>query len=110
MLPPRCSDASIDSTAPRGKPIPASRPPATAAMSASSWTRAGNEERSMHHHTLIAAKRRAARFCTHGLLLASLGAAVAGCTTTETDTTGGIPLSYRERHPITVGEGKKTLV
>ena len=69
----------------------------------------------MHHHTLtaakyLAAKRRAARFCVRGLLIAGLAAAVAGCNTTETDTTGGIPQTYRERHPIAVKEGKKTLV
>src|SRR5437868_1917711 len=95
MLPPRCSDDSIDSTAHRGNPIPASPLPATAAMSASSWTEswtdswteADDKERSMHHHTLtaakylaakylaakyLAAKRHTARFCARGLLIAGL--------------------------------------
>jgi pilus assembly protein CpaD len=74
------------------------------------WTEAGDKERSMNHHMLTAAQRRAARFCVRGLLVAGLAAAVAGCQTTATDTTGGIPLTYSERHPITVKEGKKTLV
>ena len=64
----------------------------------------------MHHHTLTAAQRRAAYFCVRGVLFAGLAAAVAGCNTTATDTTGGIPQFYRERHPISVKEGKKTLV
>src|SRR5581483_6867024 len=46
-----------------------------------------------------------------GLLLAGLGALLAGCNTTVAyDTTGAIPADYRERHPIKVKEGKKTLV
>jgi pilus assembly protein CpaD len=69
----------------------------------------------MHHHTLtaakyLAAKRRAARFCARGLLIAGLAAAVAGCQTTANDTTGGIPETYRERHPIALKDGKKSLV
>jgi type IV pilus biogenesis protein CpaD/CtpE len=37
-------------------------------------------------------------------------AALTGCnTTTAQDTTGGIPKAYRERHPIALKEGKKTL-
>jgi pilus assembly protein CpaD len=40
-----------------------------------------------------------------------LAAALAGCNiTTAQDTTGGIPGTYRERHPIALKEGKKTLV
>jgi pilus assembly protein CpaD len=64
----------------------------------------------MHHHTLTAAKRHAARFYVRGLLIAGMAAAVAGCNTTATDTTGGIPITYNERHPIAVKDGKKTLV
>src|SRR5439155_22105225 len=45
-----------------------------------------------------------------GLLVAGLAAAVAGCNTTAVDTTGGIPEHYRQRHPIAVKEGNKTLV
>jgi pilus assembly protein CpaD len=45
------------------------------------------------------------------LLIAAFGAALAGCnTTTAYDSTGGIPVDYRARHPIAVKEGKKTLV
>src|ERR1044072_4382677 len=64
----------------------------------------------MHHHTLTAAQRRAAHFCVRGVLFAGLAAAAAGCNTTATDTTGGIPHFYPERPPIAVKEGKKTLV
>src|SRR6185436_8303690 len=109
MPPARCSDDSIGSTGCQGTPIPA-RPKPIAAISASSWTETGDKERSMHHHTLTAAQRRAAYFCVRGVLFAGLAAAVAGCNTTATDTTGGIPQFYRERHPISVKEGKKTLV
>ena len=45
------------------------------------------------------------------LLIAAFAAALAGCnTTTASDTTGSIPDDYRERHPIAVKEGKKSLV
>ena len=64
----------------------------------------------MHQHTLTAARRRAARFCVRGLLIAGLAAAAAGCKTTANDTTGGIPEDYRDRHPIAIKEGKKSLV
>ena len=64
----------------------------------------------MNHPAFTVARRRAARFCARGLLIAGLAAALAGCnTTTATDTTGGIPIDYRDRHPIAVKEGKKTL-
>jgi pilus assembly protein CpaD len=59
-------------------------------------------------NTTIGARRALA---ARGLLLAALAAALAGCnTTTPGDTTGGIPLDYRDRHPITLKEGRKTLV
>jgi pilus assembly protein CpaD len=64
----------------------------------------------MHHLAFTVARRHAARFCTRGLLIAGLAAALAGCNkTTATDTTGGIPIDYRDRHPIAVKEGKKSL-
>jgi pilus assembly protein CpaD len=50
------------------------------------------------------------RAITRGLLVAAFAAAVAGCNTTvPLDTTGSIPNDYRDRHPITVREGKKSL-
>jgi pilus assembly protein CpaD len=65
----------------------------------------------MHFATLNVARRRAAAIGVRCLLIAGFAAALAGCnTTTAEDTTGSIPLSYRDRHPITVKEGKKTLV
>ena len=65
----------------------------------------------MHCHDLAVAHRRVASLCVRGLLVAGFAAALAGCnTTTALDTTGSVPADYRARHPITVQEGKKTLV
>lgn len=65
----------------------------------------------MHCDILNVARRRGAVLGARGLLIAGLAAALAGCnTTTAQDTTGGIPRAYRERHPIALKEGKKTLV
>ena len=65
----------------------------------------------MNYDILNVARSRAAAICARGMLIASFAAALAGCnTTTALDTTGSIPLDYRERHPIAVKEGKKTLV
>ena len=65
----------------------------------------------MHYDIRNVARGRAAAICARGMLIASFAAALAGCnTTTALDTTGSIPLDYRERHPIAVKEGKKTLV
>ena len=85
------------------------RPTPIAAMSASSWTETGDEEQSMQQSRIHGrpAPRRAV--CTRGLLIAGSAAALAGCNTTATDTTGGIPIDYRDRHPIAVKEGKKPL-
>jgi len=65
----------------------------------------------MHCDILNVARRRGAVLGARGLLIAGLAAALAGCnTTTALDTTGSIPGAYRERHPIALKEGKKTLV
>src|SRR4051812_15876919 len=65
----------------------------------------------MHSATLNVAGRRVAAIGARCLLIAGFTAALAGCNTTaELDTTGSIPSTYRERHPITLKEGKKTLV
>jgi len=65
----------------------------------------------MHCDILNVARRRGAVLGARGLLIAGLTAALAGCnTTTAQDTTGSIPGTYRERHPIALKEGKKTLV
>lgn len=54
---------------------------------------------------------RAVAIGARGLVVAGFAAALAGCnTTTARDTTGSIPATYRERHPITLKEGKKSLV
>lgn len=65
----------------------------------------------MHSANLNVASRRCAAIGARCVLIAGFAAALAGCnTTTAQDTTGGIPLAYTDRHPITVKEGKKTLV
>ena len=65
----------------------------------------------MHCDILNVARRRAAAIGVRGLLIAGFAAALAGCNTTGcSDTTGSIPVDYRERHPITIKEGKKSLV
>jgi pilus assembly protein CpaD len=65
----------------------------------------------MRLNALNVACRRTGAMAARGLLIAGFAAALAGCnTTTATDTTGGIPVDYRERHPIAMKEGKKTLV
>jgi pilus assembly protein CpaD len=65
----------------------------------------------MHCNILNVARRRALALGIRGLLMASFAAGLAGCnTTTAKDTTGSIPNAYRDRHPIAIKEGKKTLV
>jgi pilus assembly protein CpaD len=60
----------------------------------------------------VARRRWAAKIASRSLLIASFGAALAGCNTTyvSSDPTEGIPLAYQDRHPITVQEGRKALV
>ncbi|MEA2980889.1 MAG: pilus assembly protein CpaD [Alphaproteobacteria bacterium] len=66
----------------------------------------------MHCDILNVARRRTLAFGVRGLLIAGIAATLAGCNsaTVSGDATGGIPNAYRERHPITVKEGKKSLV
>jgi pilus assembly protein CpaD len=65
----------------------------------------------MHYPDLAIARGRAASLCARGVLIAGFAAALAGCnTTTARDTTASIPSDYRQRHPITMKEGKKSLV
>jgi pilus assembly protein CpaD len=77
-------------------------------VSASSWIESGDKERSMYN-PLPTDVRRKGQLLVRALLIAGLAAAAAGCNTV-TDTTGGIPESFRERHPISIVEGKKPLV
>jgi pilus assembly protein CpaD len=65
----------------------------------------------MHFDTLNVACRRRTAIGVRGLLIAGFAAMLAGCNAfISSDPTGGIPLDYRERHPITVQEGRKSLV
>ena len=65
----------------------------------------------MHCGILNVARRRTAAFGVRGLLIAGFAAALAGCNTTVTaqDTTSSVPAAYRDRHPIALKEGKKSL-
>jgi pilus assembly protein CpaD len=64
----------------------------------------------MHRKILNAAGRRAIGFGLRAVLMAGFAAGLAGCNATTTqDTTGGIPAAYRDRHPIVLKEGKKSL-
>jgi len=64
----------------------------------------------MHIDTLSAVRRRAASLGARAVLIASVAAALAGCNRTiATDTSSSIPNDYRERHPIALKEGKKSL-
>jgi pilus assembly protein CpaD len=58
---------------------------------------------------LANAGRRAMKFGTRGLLVAGFAAALAGCSTTASETTGGIATDYRLRHPIAIKEANRTL-
>jgi pilus assembly protein CpaD len=62
------------------------------------------------HSFEIRVARRVTAIGARGLLLAAFAAALAGCNTTVRDTTGSIPSDYRDRHPIALKEGKKSLV
>jgi pilus assembly protein CpaD len=64
----------------------------------------------MHCDVLKVARRRALGVGVRGMLIATLAAALAGCNkTTVADSTGSIPAAYRDRHPITMKEGRKSL-
>jgi pilus assembly protein CpaD len=53
--------------------------------------------------------RQISAIAARGLLLAGLGAALAGCNTMARDTTGSVPSDYRARHPIAIKEKDRTL-
>jgi pilus assembly protein CpaD len=55
------------------------------------------------------AGRRVAPRGALGLLIAGFAVALAGCNTVTGDPTGSIPVDYRQRHPISISEGQRTL-
>ena len=63
----------------------------------------------MNSTDLAIAGRRAAALAVRGLAIAGLAVAIAGCKTSARDTTASIPTDYRERHPISIKEGNRTL-
>jgi len=60
-------------------------------------------------HDLAIAGRRAALLGRRALLIVGIAAALAGCKTSARDSTGTLSNDYRERHPITLSEGKRTI-
>ena len=65
----------------------------------------------------VAGRHRTAALGVRGLLIAGFATALAGCNTfyssnaeVSSDPTAGIPLADQDRHPITVQEGRKSLV
>jgi pilus assembly protein CpaD len=65
----------------------------------------------MRNPEFKAARRRVAAICVRTTLIVGAAAGLAACNTTVArDTTGSIPYDYRARHPISIKEGKKTLV
>ncbi len=56
----------------------------------------------------IAGPRGLAANAARALAVSSVALALAGCYTTR-DTTGSIPSDYRERHPIKIREGERTM-
>jgi pilus assembly protein CpaD len=63
----------------------------------------------MPSHFSAIAGRRAAALAARGLLMAGLTVAITGCNTTARDTTGSVPVDYRDRHPIAIKEKDRTL-
>jgi pilus assembly protein CpaD len=63
----------------------------------------------MPRHDLAIAGRRAALLGRRALLIVGIAAALAGCKTVARDSTGTLPNDYRERHPITLSEGNRTV-
>ena len=63
----------------------------------------------MHCHDPAVAGRRAIAIGIRGLLIAACAAGLAGCMS-QARTVASIPADYRERHPISLNEGKHTLV
>jgi pilus assembly protein CpaD len=60
-------------------------------------------------HDLAIAGRRAALLGRRAVLILGIAVALAGCKTVARDTTGTVPNDHRERHPITLSEGKRTI-
>ena len=64
----------------------------------------------MHCHDLAVAGRRAALLGLRSMLIAATAATLAGCVNTSREVTGSVPSHYPDRHPISLKEGKHTLV
>ncbi len=63
----------------------------------------------MHRSTpALAGRRSAATLAARALAIAAASALLAGCYTAR-DVTGSVSNDYRKRHPITIGEGTRTL-
>jgi pilus assembly protein CpaD len=63
----------------------------------------------MTHHDPAIAARAAPQVGLRGLLIVGLTTLLVGCNKTTTEITEAIPNDYRQRHPITIVEGRQTL-
>src|ERR1700730_11880295 len=100
-----CLAVSTVCMEPRVRPARSIRCIPTAAITASFWIDGRREEMTM---TRIApAERRRSAVKVAAVMLA--GGWLAGCKTTETADTVPYPYDYRQRHPITLQEGTRTV-
>jgi pilus assembly protein CpaD len=63
----------------------------------------------MTHHDPAIAGLSVLRAGVRGLLITGFAVLLAGCYTASKETAGTIPNDYRQRHPITIAEGNRTL-
>jgi pilus assembly protein CpaD len=63
----------------------------------------------MTYHDLVIAGRRLACIGLRSLLIAGVAGSLAACKTKTEEITASIPIDYRDRHPITIAEGHRTL-
>jgi pilus assembly protein CpaD len=63
----------------------------------------------MTHHDPAIVGRSCVRDCIRSLLIVGFAALLVGCNKTSTEITDSIPNDYRQRHPISIVEGRRTL-
>jgi pilus assembly protein CpaD len=64
----------------------------------------------MHCHDLAAGCRRVVSPRLRGVLIAAMAFTLAGCMNTTREVTGSVPDHYPDRHPISLKEGRQSLV
>src|SRR5712671_3264743 len=61
-------------------------------------------------HPLIAGRYRCGTYLLRAILLASAASMLAGCITARApEATASVPNDYRQRHPIVIKEGERTV-